>query len=80
MIGTVEKDDFRLMGEEPLRDGEGFADLPDLVERQETLKLANEALRRARTLLAHLNQSDPETQKNIPELEPPSNSAAERGS
>ncbi len=39
--------------------GEGLAPMdrvPDLAERQETLKLANEALVRARMLLEHVNR------------------------
>jgi hypothetical protein len=80
MIGTVDNDDFRLMDEEPLPEGGlDFTDLPDLAERQATLNRANEALRRARTLLAHLNQLNPEIHKITPELEPPSDSATERG-
>ena len=66
MIGTVDNDDFRLMDEEPLpEEGMDFPNLPDLAERQATLNRANEAIRRARTLLAHLNQANPEIHKTF---------------
>ena len=58
-IGTVSFDEFKLLEEEILLEEAGeTAYLPALAERQETLRRANEALDRARELLAQVNRLD----------------------
>lgn len=55
----MEPIDESFAAENPEASGEGLPGwdrVPDFAERQETLRRANEALERARTLLAHVNR------------------------
>jgi hypothetical protein len=57
MIGTMKSEYIKqTVADPPPEEAMDFSALPDPAERQETVKRANQALKRARTLLEHIDQ------------------------
>lgn len=80
MIRTVDSNEFELTGGEPASDEAlDCLWLPDLAERQETLRRANEALERARVLLQAVNRLERGKLRRAPDPEPSSKSRNEMG-